>query len=183
MNKELEEKFDELIIGMPKLENHYENNANLSEALNYLYSFINEMTSCLENPKQYVKNYNKEIFYKYKHTLETTVKQALLKAQEQEKLLESGDLSDGSHTFNQLYSQICQMASAFVETAKEANEYKEVIDIIRNKRVNIEYLRLSSNAREYNSKITIVIDGVKYSKSDARKLTQKEFELVKRYMR
>ena len=40
-------------------------------------SFINEMTRCLENPKQYAKNYNKEIFYKYKCTLETTVKEAL----------------------------------------------------------------------------------------------------------
>ena len=63
-------------------------NANPSEALNYLNQFINETTKCLENPKQYAKDYDKEIFYKYKYTFETTIKQALLKAQEQEKVLE-----------------------------------------------------------------------------------------------
>lgn len=61
---------------------------NPSEALNYLNQFINEMTECLENPKQYVKDYDNEIFYKYKYTFETTIKQALLKAQEMEKVLE-----------------------------------------------------------------------------------------------
>ena len=62
-------------------------NSEPSEALNYLDQFINEMTECLKNPKQYAKDYDKEIFYKYKYTFETTIKQALLKAQEQEKVL------------------------------------------------------------------------------------------------
>lgn len=57
-------------------------NANPSEALECLEQFINEMTRCLENPKEYVKGYEKQIFWKYKNTLETTIKQALLKQQE-----------------------------------------------------------------------------------------------------
>ena len=65
---------------------------------------------------------------------------------------------------------------------KENVELKGVVGIIKDKRVNIEYLRLSTTVREYNFKITIVIDGVKYNKSDARKLTQKEFELLKKYI-
>lgn len=56
-------------------------NSNPSEALECLEQFINEMTRCLENPKEYVKGYEKQIFWKYKNTLETTIKQALLKAQ------------------------------------------------------------------------------------------------------
>lgn len=62
--------------------------ANPSEALEYLDRFINEMTYCLEHPKEYAKGYEKEIFYKYKHTLETTIKQYILKAQENEKMIE-----------------------------------------------------------------------------------------------
>lgn len=65
---------------------------------------------------------------------------------------------------------------------KELNaEYKKVLDIIKEKRVNIEYLRQSHNVREYNSKITVIIDGIKYAKSEARKLTEEEFKLLKRY--
>lgn len=60
-------------------------NTNPSEALNYLNIFINEMTYCLEHPKEYAKGYDKEIFYKYKYSFETTIKQTLLKAQKQEK--------------------------------------------------------------------------------------------------
>ena len=57
-------------------------NANPSEALVRLEQFLNEMTYCLEHPKEYVKGYEKQIFWKYKNTLETTIKQALLKQQE-----------------------------------------------------------------------------------------------------
>ena len=52
-------------------------NADPSEALDYINCFLNEMTYCLEHPKEYVKGYEKEIFYKYKYTFETTIKQAL----------------------------------------------------------------------------------------------------------
>lgn len=62
-------------------------NSKPSEAINYLDAFINEMTDCLKNPKQYVKNYDKEIFYKYEYTFETTIKQALIKARDQEKVI------------------------------------------------------------------------------------------------
>lgn len=60
-------------------------NSKPSEALNYLNQFVNEMTYCLEHPKEFVKGYEKQIFWKYKNTFETTIKQVLLKAQEQEK--------------------------------------------------------------------------------------------------
>lgn len=58
---------------------------NFSEALRYIQQFINEMTDCMENPKQYAKNYDKEIFYKYKYTFESVVEPALIKAQEKEQ--------------------------------------------------------------------------------------------------
>lgn len=63
-------------------------NAEPSEALECLKQFINEMTRCLENPKEYVKGYEKQIFWKYKNTLETTIKQALLQADMDKKELE-----------------------------------------------------------------------------------------------
>ena len=106
-------------------------NAKTSEAINYLDQFLNEMTSCLENPKQYAKGYEKEIFYKYKHTLETTIKQVLLKAQEQEKVLE----------------------------------------IIKEKEVSIFQLNCCKNVNEYND----------LQFTNNKKLTQEEFELLKRY--
>ena len=48
-----------------------------------------------------------------------TIKQALLKQQEQEKLLKSGDLSDGYHTFNQLYYQRCVLFASLVRLNKD----------------------------------------------------------------
>lgn len=66
--------------------------------LETLKQFINEMTDCIENPKEYAKGYEQQIFYKYKYTLETTVKQA----QEQEKVLEiiKRFITDGWTYFN-----------------------------------------------------------------------------------
>lgn len=42
---------------------------------NELEMFINEMTYCLQNPKEFAKGYEKEIFWKYKFTLEKLAKQ------------------------------------------------------------------------------------------------------------
>jgi len=70
-------KQDYKIVEQALLELKQIKEANPSEAINYLDAFINEMTDCLKNPKQYAKNYDKEIFYKYKYTFETTIKQAL----------------------------------------------------------------------------------------------------------
>lgn len=47
------------------------------------------------------------------------IKQYILKAQEQEKLLKSGDLSDGYHTFNQLYYQRCVLFASLVRLNKD----------------------------------------------------------------
>lgn len=62
--------------------------AEPSEALRYIQQYLNEMTYCLKHPKEYVKNYDKEIFYKYQYTFESVIETALLKAQEQDKVLE-----------------------------------------------------------------------------------------------
>lgn len=56
--------------------------------------------------------YNDKIFFE---ALEPT----LFKAQEMEKLLKSGDLSDGYHTFNQLYYQRCVLFASLVRLNKD----------------------------------------------------------------
>ena len=71
-------------------------NANPSEALEWLEQFLNEMTYCLEHPKEYTKGYEKQIFWKYKNTLETTVKQALIKAQEPKQYVDELKLIEKS---------------------------------------------------------------------------------------
>jgi len=47
------------------------------------------------------------------------IEQSLIKAQEQEKLLKTGDLSDGYHTFNQLYYQRCILFASLVRLNKD----------------------------------------------------------------
>lgn len=93
------EDFDLVLKALNRLEAI--DNANPSESIKCLDQFINEMTRCLENPKQYAKNYDKEIFYKYKYTFETTIKQALLKAQEPKQYLKWEDLEfDGNNEYS-----------------------------------------------------------------------------------
>lgn len=82
--------FDTLEDALKRLEAI--DNANPSEALEYLEQFLNEMTYCLEHPKEYAKGYERQIFWKFKNTLETTIKQALLKAQEPKQYLKWEDL-------------------------------------------------------------------------------------------
>lgn len=77
------EDFDLVLNAVERLEAI--DNANPNEALKYIQQFTNEMTYWMENPKNCMKNYGMQIFGKYKYTFETTIKQALLKAQEQDK--------------------------------------------------------------------------------------------------
>lgn len=48
-----------------------------------------------------------------------TIQENIIKAQEQERLLKSGDLSDGYHTFNQLYFQRCILFASLVRLNKD----------------------------------------------------------------
>ena len=87
-------------------------NAKPSEALGILETFENDG---LLNKEIGAISYN-QIWLK--NQIEV-LKQELLKAQEQERLLKSGDLSDGYHTFNQLYYQRCVLFASLVRLNKD----------------------------------------------------------------
>lgn len=89
-------------------------NSNPSEALEYLEQFLNEMTYCLEYPKEYAKGYERQIFWKFKNTLETTIKQALLKAQEPKHYLKWEEL-EFEHT------------PKIIDVKMNGNKYKLVV--------------------------------------------------------
>ena len=169
------------------------------------------------------------------------LKDYILKAQEQEKLLKTGDLSDGYHTFNQLYYQRCVLFASLVRLNKDKswksfkhsdgkycfdsngewfivgidtpigsytyhyekkywdlfecqelecgkewdghteedvtrllslpNEQEKVFEIIKNKTVSVFQIKCCKNALEYND--------LKFL--DKEKITEEEFDLVKRY--
>lgn len=125
MSKELEalEKlFDTLVYSNNKIEaqKYYD---TLKQALQRLEAIDNsnpsEALECLEDMAKYRIEYSdysmpiKDIS-EYKK-----IKQALIKSQEQERLLKSGDLSDGYHTFNQLYYQRCILFASLVRLNKD----------------------------------------------------------------
>lgn len=132
--------------------------SNLSEALKELNEIVEYITE------------DKKVKYKVTILFDCDIiKDALLKAQEQEKEID------------RLENQCLDILGDNIRLKNKAQEQEKVLEIIKEKRVNIEYLRQSHNVREYNSKITVIIDGIKYAKSEARKLTGEEFDILKRY--
>lgn len=97
-----------------------------------------------------------------------------------ERLYERGAKSIEDEQAFELYTQY---RDTIKQVLIKSQEQEKALEIVFEKNVNIEYLKVSDNVKEYNSKITIVIDGIKYAKSMARKLAQKEFELLKRYFK
>ena len=180
------------IAGMKKCYQRLEaiDNANPSEALIYLDQFMNEMTRCLENPKQYAKNYNKEIFWKYKNTFETTIKQALLKAQEQEKVIIElceycgmdnlypyDNLEEIKITFKDTFDnyQLQRITSLgrlnkLDKLENENAELKRVLEIIKEKS-DLSALEMANDVNEFNE--------MTFNKEP---YTQEEFDLLKRWL-
>ena len=101
------------------------------------------------------------------------IKQALLKAQEQEKLFDdrlvfkNGCMSSG---FEYKGKQIVAMP---LKEYAELMEQEKVLDIIKEKDVDIYILNHCKTVDEYNSKIVHII-------GEIRELTQEEFDLLKR---
>ena len=61
----------------------------------------------------------------------------------------------------------------------ENEKSKKVIDILKNKKVDLVILLSSNDFREYNANITIRINGVTYLKGNNYTLTQQEYDLLK----
>ena len=62
---------------------------------------------------------------------------------------------------------------------EQATNYKKVLEIIKEKKVNIELLNASSSVEDYNNE---VIRNYGYAFSTNRILTQEEFDLLKRWL-
>lgn len=161
-------------------------NSKPSEALNYLSQFINEMTYCLENQKEFVKGYEKQIFWKYKNTFETTTKQALLKEQEQEKVIIElceycgmdnlypyDNLKEIEITFKDTFDNYERQR---MESLGRLIKQKKILEIIKEKNVNIFLLKQSDTVIKYNA--FVKIESVKGFKE----LTQEEFDTLKRWL-
>lgn len=63
----------------------------------------------------------------------------------------------------------------------ERNEYKRVLKIIREKRVDIRDLQECSSLEEYNDNISMNWNSTKEADYHNELLTQKEFDLLKKY--
>ena len=138
--------------------------AKPSEAFNYVDRFINEMTYCLEHPKEYAKGYEKEIFYKYKYSFETVVKQALIKAQEQDFNYKNIVIPFFDELTNVLGTNDID------EMLDKIKEQEKVLKIIIKKNVMIYALKVSKTVDDYNDFV-----------STDEQLTQEEFDTLKRY--
>ena len=61
----------------------------------------------------------------------------------------------------------------------QGKKYKKVIEILKDKKVDLVILLSSNDFREYNANITIRINGVTYLKGNNYTLTQQEYDLLK----
>ena len=62
---------------------------------------------------------------------------------------------------------------------EQATSYKKVLEVIKEKKVNIELLNASSSVEDYNNE---VIRNYGYAFSTNRIFTQEEFDLLKRWL-
>jgi len=96
-----------------------------------------------------------------------TIKQTLIKAQENTR----------SDEILQKYYQEGITLDSVRALKQERDNYKKVLEIIKEKKVNIELLNASSSVEDYNNE---VIRNYGYAFSTNRILTQEEFDLLKR---
>lgn len=65
----------------------------------------------------------------------------------------------------------------------QGKKYKKVIDILKDKKVDLVILLSSNDFREYNANITIRINSVTYLKGNNYILTQQEYDLLKEFLK
>ena len=139
-------------------------NANPSEALELL-GFMGNFIIPTALGNKHLKDFCDKEF--------AIIKQALLKAQEQEKFFDdklvfkNGCIMSG---FDYKGKQIVAMP---LKEYAEFMKQKKVLDIIKEKDVDIYILNHCKTVDEYNSKIVHII-------GEIRELTQDEFDLLKR---
>ena len=157
-------------------------NAKPSEAMECLEEIIHEFNE---------PHYELSGEYSYKNELlrrcedeVNTIKQALLKAQEDEELkvdicemfgldnlFPYNDTKAILKELEEYMGRKNQLWVDFMKTSKELKEQKKVLEIIKERQVDVFHLMRSETVEEYNK----IWDSSKYC------LTQEEFELLKAY--
>ena len=137
----------------------------IEKALQRLESIDNakpsEALKCLEKANDYLNN-----VYDYKEIKEevrndiNTIKQALLKAQEDEE------------ENKRLWNDITTISKQYTDLMLEYQEQEKVLEIIKKKEVRLWQLRVSTDLESYN-----------YHCLEEEELTEEEFDLLKRYFK
>ena len=142
-------------------------NANPSEALKGLDTIKNHLFGRFK-----IEDYSEDFIKDYEEMFFEPIKQALLKAQEQEKVLDdklifkNGSLMSG---FEYKGKPIVAMP---LEQYDDFMKQEKVLEIIKEKNVDFDTLTDSEALDDYNSKMNW----------SYRRLTQEEFDLLKRWL-
>lgn len=103
----------------------------------YLQQFINEMTYCLKHPKEYAKGYEKEIFWKYKATLEDIANQQLINSNPGEALecLErigkGHTYYDGERISTEYEEEFDTIKQALIQAENDKDTIRELVEKLR----------------------------------------------------
>ena len=149
-SKEVVEAFDVIEKGLQRLESI--DNTNLSEAMKHFNHF----------EKWYDKICYHTVTSFQLDTDLSTIKQALIKTQTNEEILQK------------YYQEGITLDSVRV-LKQERDNYKKVLNIIKEKDVDIYILEGCKTVDEYNSKIVHIV-------GETRELTEEEFDLLKRWL-
>ena len=132
-------------------------NAKPSKALEYINTLIKENDNDIKNQNTKVLGIGMQakfdIYLNYKSFMLSIIKQALIKAQEQEKVLDDA-------------------IKLTCERGDKLDYYEIILEIIKKKNVDTYILKMCKTVDEYNSKIVHIIGKTK-------ELTQEEFDLLK----
>ena len=113
-----------------------------------------------------------EIIKETLQRLETIDNSNPSEALEQVKFFKSQDFYD---EIGQHYGFIDERCKVIEEALIKAQEQKQVLEIIKEKDVDIYILKNCKTVDEYNSSVVHIV-------GETRELTQEEFELLKRYV-
>ena len=167
----MENKYLEALdrISIYRFDDKYEEwDADYETVENYLQSIDNAEPSEALKELELVENWIRDRELKISNVIEpslNTIKQTLLKAQELEALSNEYDLQPSQ--IREAFI-VYQMFKGFNMTVGIVEKHLQVLNIIFKKRVDISVLSVCETLDEYNN-------------SYIHKLTQEEFDLLKRY--